>query len=146
MANSDNPRRGAEFEVVALNLFSDLGYQLSRNLQVEIGISSLRKPHAFDLGSLQEKLLVECKFHTWTAGGNSPSAKMSVWNEAMYYFLAAPSDFRKILFTLKSERNGETLVHHYVKRYEHLIPDGVEIWEYDSGSKSAMCQYPKAGG
>ena len=52
---------------------------------------------------------------------------MSVWNEAMYYFLAAPSLFRKKLFVLKSVRNGETLAQYYIKGYAHLIPFGVEI-------------------
>ena len=59
--------------------------------------------------------------------GITASAKMSVWNEAMYCFLVALNEYRKILFVLKSTRRGETLTNYYIKRYEHLIPRGVEF-------------------
>ena len=134
MATS-NPVTGAEFEKTALRQFGKLGYAtLERGFAVDVGVAEVKKAHRFDLGSHDEKLLVGCKAHTWTSGGNAPSAKLSVWNEAMYYFLTAPSAYRKVLFTLRSERNGETLAQHYVKRYRHLIPPGVEIWEYDPAS------------
>lgn len=58
---------------------------------------------------------------------------MTVWNEAMYYFSAAPADYRKILFVLKdtSTNREETLDEYYVRTFSHLIPNDVEIWEYD---------------
>ena len=90
------------------------------------------------------KILVECKKHTWTKGRNVPSAKMSVWNEAMYYFALAPQEYRKILFVLKDTRKNETLAEYYVKRYAHLIPDHTEILEYDSATKSARTVFPVA--
>ena len=143
MANKDNPRTGGDFENVAQDWFMRHGVPLTRGFQVDIGIGPSKKLHKFDLGSRPEKLLIECKSHTWTAGGNSPSAKMSVWNEAMYYFLCVPSDFRKILFVRRSDRNGETLAQHYIKRYEHLIPPGVEIREYDPASEMATMLFPR---
>ena len=54
----------------------------------------------------------------------------------MYYFLLAPGRFRKVLFVLRdfSKRRGETLAEYYVRNYAHLIPEGVEIWEYEKGN------------
>ncbi len=60
-----------------------------------------------------------------------PSAKMTVWNEAMLYFLLAPAEFRKILFVLKHERTGQSLAAYYLQTHGHLIPGGVEVWELD---------------
>ena len=68
-----------------------------------------------------------------------PSAKLTVWNEAMYYFAVAPTQYRKILFVLKSIRGSESLAQHYIKRYEHLIPPGVELWEYDMECVQGRC-------
>ena len=87
---------------------------------------------------------MECKSHTWRKGGNVPSAKMTVWNEAMYYFLLAPGGFRKVLFVLKdfSEKRGESLAEYYIKNHGHLIPDDVEIWEYD-GLESTVVRSAK---
>lgn len=66
-----------------------------------------------------------------------PSAKMTVWNEAMYYFHVAPKNFRKILFVLKHHRRELSLASYYLQTHGHLVPDGVEIWEYDADSKIA---------
>ena len=90
-----------------------------------------KKAHRFDLGN--ECVLVECKTHKWTKGDNVPSAKMTVWNEAMYYFALAPKNYKKIFFVLRdfSEKRGCTLAEYYIATYSHLIPEDVEIWEYD---------------
>jgi hypothetical protein len=144
LANRDNPWKGSQFEKLALDFFRRLGLHLQRRFTVDVGIGLLKKPHKFDLGSATPPVLVECKRHTWTEGGNAPSAKLTVWNEAMYYFTAAPPKFRKILFVLKSVRNGETLAQHYIKRYKHLIPYGVELWEYDPESEKGICLYTGA--
>ena len=141
MANKDNPHIGSRFEQQAKRFFSRSGLQLELGFIIDIGIADIKKPHKFDLGSEVPSVLVECKAHTWTEGGNSPSAKLSVWNEAMYYFVAAPTHFRKILFVLKSIRGSETLAQYYVRRYEHLIPAGVEIWEFDEEGEGAECIY-----
>ncbi len=67
----------------------------------------------------------------------TPSAKLTVWNEAMYYFLVSPNDYRKIFFILKdfSERRQMTLAEYYIGTYKHLIPNDVEFWEYDNVTK-----------
>ena len=125
----------------AKKYFNQRGLRLQRNFPIAVGVNNRRKPHNFDLGSSSPPILVECKAHIWTSGGNVPSAKLSVWNEAMYYFHAAPSDYRKIFFVLKSVRNGSTLTEHYISRFEHLIPEGVEIWEFDPNTENATCVY-----
>jgi hypothetical protein len=137
MANRDNPRKGSEFEECAYRFFESQGIHLSKKFSIPIGLSSLKKSHKFDLGSGQPPILIECKAHTWTEGDNAPSAKLSVWNEAMFYFVAAPATYRKVLFVLKSVRHGESLAHYYIRRYEHFIPKDVEIWEYEPETNSA---------
>ncbi|MCH8878045.1 MAG: hypothetical protein IIA89_14700 [Chloroflexi bacterium] len=144
MANSDNPRLGLEFERTAKSEFAEFGIPLQKDFSVDVGISSKKKPHKFDLGSSSPPVLVECKRHTWTEGGNTPSAKLTIWNEAMYYFAVAPNGYRKILYVLRSLRGGESLADHYIKRFEHLIPDDVEIWEYDSQDNASTKMFPRS--
>jgi hypothetical protein len=54
----------------------------------------------------------------------------------MYYFHCSPPGFRKIFFVLRDERksNGESLCGYYLRNYGHLVPDDVEIWEYDENT------------
>ncbi|HSQ57749.1 MAG TPA: hypothetical protein VLM40_18650 [Gemmata sp.] len=127
-----NAHVGAAFEEVALRLFATQGIILSRNFPLEIGLKT-KKTHCFDLGTAKERIIVECKSHRWTAGDCVPSAKMTVWNEAMYYFHLAPADYRKILFVLhdRREAGGESLLTYYKRTYSHLIPDDVEFMEWD---------------
>ncbi|MDP1171867.1 hypothetical protein Q6304_29435, partial [Klebsiella pneumoniae] len=61
-----------------------------------------------------------------------PSAKITVWNEAMYYFHLAPADFRKIMFVLKHYRREMSLASYYLQTHAHMVPEGVEIWEFDT--------------
>ena len=130
-----NSQVGADFELVALKFFEKRGVKLSRNFAVEVGLTD-KKKHCFDLGSANPKIIVECKSHKWTAGANVPSAKMTVWNEAMYYFQLAPKAFRKILFVLHDRRSkdGESLLSYYKRTYSHMIPEGVEFLEWDEAT------------
>jgi len=134
-----NTRVGSDFEAIARSILFSAGIVVEPRFSIPIGIGPFKKGHAFDLGASIPKILVECKSHRWTTGGNMPSAKMTVWNEAMYYFALAPEDYRKILFVLRdySASRGETLAQYYVRRHRHLIPADVEIWEYDELSKKA---------
>ena len=129
MANKDNPRRGSNFEITVRAFFARRGIALERNFAVQLGMNSEMRSRKFDLGSSRPPILVECKRHTWTGGGNAPSAKLTVWNEAMYFFAAAPRRYRKILAVFRHLRGGESLAEHYIKRFSHMIPRGVEVWE-----------------
>jgi hypothetical protein len=135
MANKDNPKTGALFELAVGEFLATQGIHVRRNFPIAIGVGTLKRPRKFDLGSDQPKIVVECKSHSWTEGGNAPSAKMATWNEAMYYFSLVPADYRKMMFVLLSrfDPESETLLTYYIRRFAHLIPEGVEIWEFDTG-------------
>lgn len=136
-----NAHVGRDFELAAQNFFSAQGLSLELNIKVPVGIGYLKKDHAFDLGCIDKRILVECKSHKWTTpNDNVPSAKLTVWNEAMYYFLASPAGYRKIMFVLRdySEKRKETLAEYYIRTYKHLIPEGVELWELDELEMSAV--------
>ncbi|GKW13758.1 hypothetical protein PEC301899_40400 [Pectobacterium carotovorum subsp. carotovorum] len=133
LGSLSNSHVGFDFELKAKRFFEISGVNLHRNYEVEVGVGLIKKKHRFDLGSYEGKILVECKSHCWTSGNNVPSAKVTIWNEAMYYFYSSPDDYRKIMFVLKDKRSstGETLAQYYIRIYHHLIPTGVEFWEYD---------------
>ena len=119
-------------EKVKIFFESQEGITLTRNISVDIGIRSL-KPHKFDLGNLQEKILIECKSHKWTQGGNVPSSKIIAWDQAMFYFHLLRGNYRKIFCVLRDYniKKDETLAQYYIRTKEHLIPCDVEIWELD---------------
>lgn len=139
-----NSHVGLEFELLAQKYFKERGVYLHKNHEIMVGVGGEKKPHRFDLGCSDLKILVECKSHRWTTGNNVPSAKLTVWNEVMYYFHSSPSDYKKILFVLKDIRinTGETLAHYYYRTHSHLIPEGVELWEYDEFALTVTQVYP----
>jgi len=128
-----NAHVGREFEGIARTFFAGRGIALEPNLQVLIGAGAEKKAHSFDLGCDAQKIIVECKSHRWTATTNVPSAKLTVWNEAMYFFTLAPASYRKIMFVLRHDcaRRSMTLAGYYLRTFGHLVPTGVEFWEYD---------------
>ena len=130
-----NSHIGKEFENVAKDYFLTKGLTLDANIKLKIGLGENKKYHTFDLGCHEQKVIVECKSHKWTTGFNVPSAKLTVWNEAMYYFYLAPKEFRKIMFVLRdlNSKRQMSLADYYIKTYSHIIPQGVEFWEYDEG-------------
>ena len=128
-----NAHVGRNFESVAKEYFRHKGVLLGNGYAVPVGVGSEKKNREFDLGSGDPPILVECKSHRWTSGGNVPSAKMTVWNEAMYYFYLAPPRFRKVLFVLRdfNQKREESLAEYYLRNFSHLIPGDVEIYEFD---------------
>src|SRR3990167_296773 len=140
VGSKSNAHVGRDFELAAQQFFIHAGINLDLNHVINIGVGSTKKPHAFDLGCSTQKWLVECKSHRWTAGHNIPSAKLTVWNEAMFYFHIAPSEYKKALFVLKDLRHGtgESLASYYFRTYGHLIPSGVELLEYDESTGIAL--------
>ena len=130
--SKSNTHVGSEFEKLACEFFKTRGLLLEKNISVDIGING-KKAHSFDLGNREKKILVECKSHTWTEGENVPSAKITTWDQAMYFFHATPPGFRKIFFVLRSfsPKRNETLAEYYLRTKSHLIPADVEIWEFD---------------
>ena len=133
-----NTQVGRDFEAKAQAFFAQQGLRLTSGLSLDIGING-RKAHNFDLGDRKKKVIVECKAHTWTVGDNVPSAKMTAWNQAMFFFHVAPTDYRKIFFVLQdiSRKRNETLGQYYVRTNRHLIPTDVEVWEFDDRNNEA---------
>lgn len=137
-----NAHVGRDFEDYAQAYFADTeGLALKRSFSLQIGHGATTKGHRFDLGNEDPAILVECKSHNWTITGNMPSAKVTVWNEAMYYFHLAPARYRKVLFVLSARhsRQGLSLAEWYVRTNRHLIPEGVSIIEYDVETRIARC-------
>ncbi len=140
--SSSNSHVGETFEEIIREYFQNkYGIKLKKGISIKIGVSSNNiKEHKFDLGTNEnnKKILIECKSHTWTQSDHVPNAKMTVWNEAMYYFFLAPKGFKKIFFIEKqySKKRGKTLGQYYIEKYRHLIPNDVEIWEYDLKEKT----------
>lgn len=137
MGSISNAHAGSDFEEVARAYFAKQGIVLTKNFPVLVGVEAEKKRRRFDLGGEDPPALVECKSHTWTQGGNIPAAKLTVWNEAMYYFHVAPARYRKIFFVLKHLRREISLATYYLANYRHLVPDGVEIWEYSELEQKA---------
>jgi len=134
-----NTQVGSDFVDMAKNFFASKKVYLDKNVPISIGLGEKRKEHIYDLGSLDKKIIVECKSHTWTESDEVPSAKMTVWNQEMYFFHLAPKGYRKIFFIIKdySKRRKQTLGQYYLRIYPHLIPSDVEFWEYDDKSQTA---------
>jgi len=135
-----NAHAGREFEAYALDYFARVeGLHLQPSFSIMLGHGPAAKAHRFDLGSHDPTILVECKSHNWTVTGNMPSAKVTVWNEAMYYFHLAPPNYRKVLFVTEARhaRQSQSLAEFYVRTCGHLIPAGVSIIEYNPTSASA---------
>ena len=140
IGEKSNADVGRKFELSAQSFFATKDITLNRGHSIDIGlVNRKKKSHSFDLGCDDKKIIVECKSHRWTTGNNVPSAKMTVWNEAMYYFQLAPAGYRKIMFVLLDRnRKGESLAMYYINTYNHLIPNDVEFWEYDETSRVAI--------
>ncbi|WP_035758884.1 hypothetical protein [Flavobacterium tegetincola] len=144
IGSSSNAVAGKNFEYAAkIYLENVLGRKLTLSKIVEVGISGIKKCHKFDIGD--DETIIECKTHRWTIGDRVPSAKLTVWNEAMYYFYLAPKNFTKIFIIEKhrSEKRNKTLGQYYVEKYKHFIPDDVEIWELDEGNNCHEIIKPK---
>jgi hypothetical protein len=133
-----NAHVGRNFGEMVRRFFTAEGVALIPEFPVEIGLGSRRKSHRFDFGSAHPPVLIECKCHRWTETGKIPSAKMTVWNEAMFYFHLAPENFRKIFVVERSVRRDVSLVSHYMRCHGHLVPNTVEFWEMDPATGRAM--------
>ena len=131
--STSNSQVGRAFENRARKALAKCGLRLNRGHKVPCGLGPVRKNHSFDLGSEEPRVIVECKSHTWTSGGNVPSAKMKNWAEAMFYFHMAPRDYRKIFVVEHSVRGGrkESLLSYFLRTQAHMIPTDVEFWELD---------------
>lgn len=133
-----NTHVGREFQLAVREFLTTQGLTLELEFGIDVGYA-LKKRHRFDLGSAEPPVLVECKSYTWTSGGNSPSAKIRGLNEAILLFSVAPPEYRKLLVLLRHLRREESLAANWLRNYGHLVPRGVEIWEFDPDTKEGGC-------
>jgi len=71
-----NSERGAEFQSRARNTLTQwLGVHF--NTEISLPIGSPPKDHRFDLVSEDRRYVGEAKAFSWTASGNTPSAKIT---------------------------------------------------------------------
>lgn len=139
MSNSDNPKKGAEFQRQVQHWFA-MNYGVPFELEVPIPIGSKQidprdfKEHKFDLANEDRTIVIECKRYTWTETGNVPSAKMGFTNEAAFYLSLLNETKEKYIVMLKSNtsKRSETLAEYYHRTNKHLLGD-IVIAEYDPG-------------
>lgn len=133
-----NAHVGRDFELLCAQLFGEQGLHLTSDFALPVGVGSIKKPHKYDLGGDDPKIIVECKSQTWTAGNKVPSAKLKNWAEAMYYFHMAPAEYRKVFIVERSvrETTGETLLEYFQRTHPHLIPNDVELMELDKETRT----------
>lgn len=134
MGNSDNPRIGAVFQKQVQCWFLNKvgpGFELEK----KIPIGNPPKEHRFDIVNIEKHIAIECKRYTWTATGNTPSAKMGFTNEAAFYLSFLPDDYEKYIVILRSHnsRTNESLAKYYFRTYRHLIGK-IKVAEYDPES------------
>ena len=133
--NSENPRVGKEFQLAVKEWFEE-AYTAPFEIERKIAIGRPAKLHSFDISSLDESIVVECKCYTWTESGNVPSAKMGFVNEAAFYLSFLPDDTERIIVILHAEhlKRNETLAEYYFRTNRHLLGK-IKIYEFDLQTK-----------
>lgn len=133
--NSENPRVGKEFQIAVKDWFEET-YTSPFEIERKIAIGRPAKLHSFDISSLDESLVVECKCYTWTETGNVPSAKIGFTNEAAFYLSFLPDDTERIIVMLRAEhvKRNETLAEYYFRTNRHLLGK-IKIYEFDLQTK-----------
>ena len=133
--NSENPRVGKEFQLAVKEWFEE-AYTAPFEVERKIAIGRPAKLHSFDISSLDERIIVECKCYTWTENGNVPSAKMGFTNEAAFYLSFLPNDTERIIVMLHAEhaKRNETLAEYYFRTNRHLLGK-IKIYEFDLQKK-----------
>ena len=133
--NSENPRVGKEFQLAVKEWFEE-AYTSPFEIERKIAIGRPAKLHSFDISSLDESIVVECKCYTWTETGNVPSAKMGFTNEAAFYLSFLPDDTERIIVMLHAEhaKRNETLAEYYFRTNRHLL-GRIKIYEFDLQTK-----------
>ena len=99
--NHLNTAKGRDFQHLVRGI-SEVYFHTPFDLEVPFSIGIPPKSHRFDCASQDRKIVIECKCHSWTAGGNVPSAKMTTINEAAFYMSFLPKDIRRIIVIKKS--------------------------------------------
>lgn len=132
--NSDNPRRGKEFQKLAASILSDY-WKVPFDMEVPFQIGDPPKLHKFDLASDDGKYIGESKNYSWTEAGNMPSAKMAFLNQAVLFLSYLPASTARFIVMRRDvrQRTSEALADYYYRTYQHLLKD-ILIVEIDATS------------
>jgi len=132
--NSDNPRRGKEFQKLAASILSDY-WDVLFDLEVPYHIGDPPKLHKFDLGSADGKYVGEAKNYSWTETGNIPSAKLAFLNQTVLYLSYLPKSVIRFIVMRRDIRQStnEELADYYYRTCQHLLKDTL-IVEIDAMS------------
>ena len=123
-SNRLNPERGRAFQKRASEVLSQhFGVDFRSDYPIAIGTPP--KEHKFDLVSIEQRYVGECKNYSWTESGNVPSAKMGFVNEAVFYLLHLPRGVHRFVVMRRDTRpkHSETLAEYYYRTYNHLLDD-----------------------
>jgi len=139
--NSENPKIGKEFEKVVKE-WAELYYDCEFEPENPVEIGNPPKPHKFDLVSKDESIVIECKCYTWTEGGNVPSAKLAMLDEAILYLRSISFPTNKIIAMRYSwnEKKQKSLATYFCEKKGHLLGD-ISVWELDDyGDFRLICE------
>lgn len=126
--NSENPKVGRMFEEKVKHVAESIFAVPFSEKSVDIGNPA--RPHKFDLVSMDESIIIECKCYTWTDGGNVPSAKLATLDEAVLYMRSISHPARKIIALKysKNEKRNQTLAEYFCQKRGNLLED-ISVWE-----------------
>ncbi len=132
--NSENPVKGANFQKAVAGWFKNT-YDKDFILEQKIKIGNPPKDHRFDIVSVDNTIVIECKCYKWTESGNVPSAKMGFTNEAAFYMSFLPDTYDKYIVMAYSwhDKRKKTLAEYYYETYKHLL-NNIKIAEYNPGT------------
>lgn len=135
--SKDNYRKGKEFQELILTAVETFfGRKFEPEKDVPIGQPT--KLHKFDMVSVDKKVIVETKNHSWTESGRVPSAKLSVLNEVLLFLQNASAEIKVLILRRDYHvKRGESLAEYYVRKNRHLLRD-VIVLEYDITSNTLI--------
>lgn len=117
-----NAGRGSAFQLRAQAAVSKL-LAVALHLEVAVPVGNPPKLHTFDLGSPDRSWIGEVKAFTWTASGNTPSAKITTLREAAQYLRLLPEATRTVIVLMEDlhPRTAESLAHYFARLNDHLL-------------------------
>lgn len=133
-----NYKKGKSFEDLSCKVLTEHFHTEFSDRPAKICIgTNKKKEHVFDFASSDKSIVVECKAYTWTEGDNTPSGKISTFNEAVYFLNFLPKDTIKILCIKKevNPKHEKSLAEYYVSQYGHIIGDVIilEVSDEEGG-------------
>src|SRR6267378_708246 len=128
-----------DFEKLARSFFeSELRVTLLEQMPLPL---TTGESHKFDLASSDERILIECKSHTWTQSGNYPSAKATDAQRSIELLHKSTADRKIIVFQDDPGPKG-SLVEVFVRRNRPLLA-GIEVWRLVEGKFQKFADYSK---